>query len=105
MLESLGKIQVFEGRRVGLGAQSRAQEAPKEDKKRHRKKKKEKQRQEEHQERQKERFCPRTQKEPPLLTSGRERSGAVGSGRRKGRGACGGIKGGLHNNIKQYVTI
>ena len=30
---------------------------------------------------------------------------AVGSGRRKGRGACGGIKGGLHNNIKQYVTI
>ena len=32
-------------------------------------------------------------------------SPAVGSGRRKGRGACGGIKGGLHNNIKQYVTI
>ena len=30
---------------------------------------------------------------------------AFGSGRRKGRGACGGIKGGLHNNIKQYVTI
>ena len=32
-------------------------------------------------------------------------SPAVGSGRRKGRGACGGIKGGLHNNIKQDVTI
>ena len=71
------KINIFEGGRVSLGAQNRPQEVPEEDKKRHRKKKKEKQRQEEHQERQKERFCPRTQKEPPLLTSGRERSGAV----------------------------
>ena len=57
-----------------MGAQNRPQEVPEEDKKRHRKKKKEKQRQEEHQERQKERFCPRTQKEPPFFTSGRERS-------------------------------
>ena len=67
-----------------MGVQNRPQEVPEEDKKRHRKKKKEKQRQEEHQERQKERFWPRTRDippelkprwgEPPLVTSGRERS-------------------------------
>ena len=48
------KTIIFEGRRVGLGAQNRPQEAPRRDKKRHRKKKKEKRRKKEHQERQKE---------------------------------------------------
>ena len=48
------KTIIFEGRRVGLGAQNRPQEAPKGDKKRYRKKKIENQRKEDHQERQKE---------------------------------------------------
>ena len=71
------KVNVFEGRRVGLGAQNRSQEAPKEDKKRHRKRKNEKRREEEQQERQKE------------VTARIERAkfGAPGSlGRRMGRG-------------------
>ena len=50
----LHKINIFEGRKVSLGAQNRPQEAPKGDKKRCRKKKIENQRQKEHQERQKE---------------------------------------------------
>ena len=48
------KINIFEGRKVSLGAQNRPQEAPKGDKKRYRKKKKENRRKEDHQERQKE---------------------------------------------------
>ena len=48
------KTVIFEGRRVGLGAQNRPQEVPKGDKKRYRKKKKENRRKEDHQERQKE---------------------------------------------------
>ena len=48
------KINIFEGRKVSLGAQNRPQEAPKGDKKRYRKKKIENQRKEDHQERQKE---------------------------------------------------
>ena len=48
------KTIIFEGRRVGLGAQNRPQEAPKGDKKRYRKKKIENRRKEDHQERQKE---------------------------------------------------
>ena len=48
------KINIFEGRKVSLGAQNRPQEAPKGDKKRYRKKKIEKRRKEEHHERQKE---------------------------------------------------
>ena len=48
------KINIFEGRKVSLGAQNRPQEAPRRDKKRHRKKKKEQRRKKEHQERQKE---------------------------------------------------
>ena len=48
------KIKVFEGRRIGLGAQNRAQEFPKGDKKLYRKKKIENRRKEDHQERQKE---------------------------------------------------
>ena len=50
----LHKINIFEGRKVSLGAQNRPQEVPKGDKKRYRKKKIEKKRKEEHQERQKE---------------------------------------------------
>ena len=50
----LHKTIIFEGRRVGLGAQNRPQEAPRRDKKRNRKKKNEKRRKEEQQERQKE---------------------------------------------------
>ena len=49
---SYRKIEVFEGRRVGLGVQNRPQEAPKGDKKRYRKKKIENRRKEDHQERQ-----------------------------------------------------
>ena len=48
------KINIFEGRKVSLGAQNRPQEAPKGDKKRYRKKKIENRRKEDHQERQKE---------------------------------------------------
>ena len=48
------KINIFEGRKVSLGAQNRPQEAPRRDKKRHRKKKIENRRKEEYQERQKE---------------------------------------------------
>ena len=48
------KINIFEGRKVSLGAQNRPQEAPKADKKRYRKKKIENRRKEEHQEREKE---------------------------------------------------
>ena len=48
------KINIFEGRKVRLGAQNRPQEVPKGDKKRYRNKKIEKRRKEEHQERQKE---------------------------------------------------
>ena len=48
------KLEVFEGRRVGLGAQNRPQEAPRRDKQRHRKEKIENRRKEGHQERQKE---------------------------------------------------
>ena len=48
------KINIFEGRKVSLGAQNRPQEAPKGDKKRYRKTKNEKKGKEEHQERQKE---------------------------------------------------
>ena len=48
------KINIFEGRKVSLGAQNRPQEVPKGDKKRYRKKKIEKRRKEEHQYRQKE---------------------------------------------------
>ena len=48
------KINIFEGRKVSLGAQNRPQEAPRGDKKRHRKKKKEKRRKQEPQGRQKE---------------------------------------------------
>ena len=48
------KTNIFEGRKVSLGAQNRPQEAPRRDKKRHRKKKKERRRKKEHQERQKE---------------------------------------------------
>ena len=50
----MGKIKVFEGRRVGLGAQNQPQEVPKGEKKRYRKKKIENRRKEDHQERQKE---------------------------------------------------
>ena len=50
----LHKINIFEGRKVSLGAQNRPQEAPRGDKKRYRKKKIENGRKEEHQERQKE---------------------------------------------------
>ena len=50
----LHKINIFEGRKVSLGAQNRPQEAPKGDKKRYRKKKIENRRKEDHQERQKE---------------------------------------------------
>ena len=52
--DSLRKIKVFEGRRVGVGAQNRAQEAPKGDKTRYRNKKIKNRRKEDHQERQKE---------------------------------------------------
>ena len=48
------KINIFEGRKVSLGAQNRPQKAPKGYKKRYRKKKIENRRKEEHQERQKE---------------------------------------------------
>ena len=48
------KINIFEGRKVSLGAQNRPQEVPKGDKKRYWKKKLENRRKEEHQERQKE---------------------------------------------------
>ena len=48
------KVNIFEGRGVGLGAQNRPQEAPKGDKKRYRKKKIENRRKEDHQEQQKE---------------------------------------------------
>ena len=48
------KINIFEGRKVSLGAQNRPQEAPKGNKKRYRKKKIENGRKEDHQERQKE---------------------------------------------------
>ena len=48
------KINIFEGRKVSLGAQNRPQEAPKGDKKRSRKKKIGNHRKEDHQERQKE---------------------------------------------------
>ena len=48
------KTIIFEGRRVGLGAQNRPQEGPKGDEKRYRKKKIENRRKEDHQERQKE---------------------------------------------------
>ena len=71
------KINIFEGRKVGLGAQNRPQEAPKGDKKRYRKKKIEKRRKEEHQERQKELqkalppFDPAT---PGLQVKGKESS-------------------------------
>ena len=50
----LHKINIFEGRKVSLGAQNRPQEAPKGDKKRYQKKKIENRRTEDHQERQKE---------------------------------------------------
>ena len=50
----LHKINIFEGRKVSLGAQNRPQEAPKGDKKRYRKKKIENRRTEDNQERQKE---------------------------------------------------
>ena len=70
-------INIFEGRKVSLGAQNRPQEAPKGDKKRYRKKKIENQRKEDHQERQKELqkaltvFGPAT---PGLQVKGRESS-------------------------------
>ena len=47
--DSLRKIKVFEGRRVDMGVQNRAQEVPKGNTKRYRKKKIENRRQEEHQ--------------------------------------------------------
>ena len=47
-------LNIFESRKVSLGAQNRPQEAPKGDKKRYRKKKIENRRKEDHQERQKE---------------------------------------------------
>ena len=91
-----------------MGAQNRPQEVPEKIKNDIEKRRKKNSDKKSIKSAKKNAFGPARETSPPNLSpdgASHLYPGAVGSGRRKGRGACGGIKGGLHNNIKQYVTI